>query len=92
MLSQESDANLDLIRVSASPLHSSDSAEESGCETLSDGSTKEAEKHSEDKLQVSTSVREDEQSVCQGGAGHQLQGRSGCKQKKGKFGELIENR
>lgn len=87
MLSQESDANLDLIRVSATPLHSSDGAEESGCETLSDGcwcegSTKEAEKQSEDKLQVRTSVREDEQSVCQGGAGDQLQGRSGCKQKK----------
>lgn len=90
MLSQESDANLDLIRVSATPLHSSDSAEESGCETLSggcwcDGSTKEAERQSEDKLQVSTSVREDEQCVCQGGAGDQLQGRSGCKLKKRKI-------
>lgn len=47
-----------------------------------EGSTKEAEKQSEDKLQVRTSVREDEESVCQGGAGDRLQGRSAANKEK----------
>lgn len=50
MLSHESDANLDLIRVSATPLPSSDSAEESGCETAA--GVKEAQRKLRNSLRI----------------------------------------